>query len=156
MKKHRLDPKLNKSGKYKPLTGAVLPPRNSKSRPVHKEAVFELKARIEQDHLRPEPMQMMHKRIKDGEIPGDVIAELNMIRCGRVYCPPEVTAGVVESGARAMADWDNSDPFAYGRTALYIRQGYVWSAGIVKEMTQRTMARKAARRKEVEDAKSHA
>lgn len=70
------------------------------------------------------------------------------------YRKPEVTLGQIEKAARAMAEWDNSDPFAYGRTALHVKQGYIDPNDIMKEVTQRTLARRAARAKEVDHDKA--
>lgn len=153
MKKHRFNIKDLKKGKpggpAKPF-----PTANPKSRPDHKAEVLRVMKRDELDKARPEPMGLMRKREK--EIPSDLAAELSVRRCGKVYCPPEVTAGVIEQTAKVVAAWDNSDPFAYGRTALHVRRGLIISRDLVKEMSQRTLARQAAKRKEVDDAKSHA
>lgn len=88
---------------------------------------------------KPEPMNLLHKREK-------MIDEMFPLP----YRKPEVTLGQIEKAARAMADWDLSDPFSYGRTALHVRQGYLEPAEIIKEMSERTLARRAARRKEVD------
>lgn len=129
------------------------PSPNFKSRPNHKAEFLALKVQIEFDKKHPEPMSLMHKRVKNKEVPSEADAEISLTRCGRVYCPPEVTRGKVEAAARAMADWDSSDPFAYGRTALHVAQGFVDPREIVAEMSKRTLARRAARRAEVDHAK---
>lgn len=118
------------------------PVPNPKSRPVHKATVLALKVRNEQDRQHPEPMTLMHKREKNGEIVENRIK-------GNI--PP----GPIAKAARAMADWDNSDPFSYGRTALHVSQGYIAPDDIVAEMTHRTIARQAAKRREVDNVKSH-
>lgn len=92
---------------------------------------------------RPEPMNLMHKREK-------MIDEMFPLP----YRKPEVTLGAIEKAARAAADWDLNDPFAYGRTALHVKQGYLDPLAVVKEMEERTVARKAARRKEAEKEKT--
>lgn len=124
-------------------------------RPVHKAAVLDRRVQVELNRKHPEPMTLMHKREKNGELPSEADTQIAMIRCGRVYCKPEVSPGLVEKAALATAAWDNSDPFAYGRTALHVRQGYLSANDLIKEMSQRTLARQAAKRKEVDDAKSH-
>lgn len=128
---------------------------NPKSRPDHKAALLAEKVAAELNKKHPEPMTLMHKRVKNKEIPGEGEGEVSLLRCGRVYCPPEVSKGQIEKAARAMAAWDNSDPFAYGRTALHVSQGYLDPGEVVKEMSKRTIARQAAKRKEVDDAKTH-
>lgn len=117
------------------------PDANSNSRPVHKEAARLRRVEAEISRKHPEPMTLMHKREKNNDI---IPAALK----------GTATRGQIEQAARAMAAWDNSDPFAYGRTALHVSQGFERSEEIVKEMGQRTLARQAAKRKEVEDAKS--
>lgn len=89
----------------------------------------------------PEPMSLMHKRQKE------VDAGLHDPVKGQ-------TLGQIAKAAAAMAAWDNSNLFAYGRTALHVKQGYLRSEEVVKEMQQRTIARRAAKVKEVDDAKS--
>lgn len=91
---------------------------------------------------RPEPMTLMRKREK-------MINEMPL-----PYRKPEHTLGVIDKAARAAADWDLNDPFAYGRTALHVRQGYCDPAQVVKEAEERTIARKAARRSEAEKEKN--
>lgn len=92
----------------------------------------------------PEPMSLFHKREKMGEIPkGDFF----------IYRKPEIPAGVAERAADAMAAWDNSDPFARGRTLLHVKQGYLIPSEVEKEMSLRTIARKAAKVREVEAMK---
>ena len=112
----------------------------SKSK-THKERVRLNKVQEELDRKHPEPMSLFHKREKTGEIPNQPLKK------------PEYSKGVVEKAAAAMADWENSDPFAYGRTALHVRQGYLDPREVVKEMGQRTIARRVAKVREVENAK---
>jgi hypothetical protein len=89
----------------------------------------------------PEPMTLIHKREKDlPDLP---------------YRKPEVTAGLAQRAAGTMADWDNSDPFAYGRTHLHVMQGYLSPKDLIEEMGKRTYARRLAKIKEVEDAKGN-
>lgn len=128
MKKHRKTP-------AKPASTPKL-----QKRPVHKENLRLARIQAELDHKRPEPMSLFHKREKQGMIPDPKLPL------------PQHGMGVVDRAAKAMADWDNSDPFAYNRTALYVRQGYLRPDEIIKEMGMRTLARRAARIKEVDDA----
>lgn len=72
------------------------------------------------------------------------------------YRKPEVTLGKIEKAATAMAEWDNSDPFAYGRTALHVKQGYLDPNEVIKEVTQRTAARRVARAREVDNDRNAA
>lgn len=117
------------------------PTPNPLSRPVHKATLKTERAETEFNRQHPQPMTLMHKREKAlGDIP---------------WRKPEVSKGQIEAAANAMAAWDNANPFAYGQTALYTTQGYLRSDEVVKEMSQRTLARQAAKRKEVDDAKSH-
>lgn len=111
------------------------------SRPYHKSAVHARKVQLELDKKHPEPMTLMHKREKNGELNSPS-------RKGTA------TLGQITKAARAMADWDSSDPFAYGRTALHVSQGFLDPEMVIKEMTQRTVARQVAKRREVDDAKS--
>jgi len=107
----------------------------------HKEAVRLNKIAAELDRKHPEPMSLMHKREKQGEIPSAPMKK------------PEHAKGVVERAATAWAEWENSDPFAYGRTALHVRQGYLDPKEVEREMGQRTIARRVAKAREVEHAK---
>lgn len=86
-----------------------------------------------------QPMALMRKRERmiDTEYP-------------LPYRKPLVTLGTTERVAKAIADWDKSDPFAYGRAALYIRQGYIDPKEVEKEVHLRTKARRDAKIKEVE------
>lgn len=118
------------------------PAPNPKSRPVHKAAVLALKQRNEQDRLHPEPMSLMHKREKNSSL--DIPPRKGM-----------ATIGQIMKAAKAAAEWDNADPFAYGRMALHVSQGFVNSTDIVEEMTQRTAKRKTAKRREIDNAKSN-
>jgi hypothetical protein len=54
--------------------------------------------------------------------------------------------GVLERAAHADAEWNNSDPFAYGRAFLNLQKGHLIPKEHEKEMAQRTLARQAARR----------
>lgn len=115
---------------------------NPKKHPVHKANLLSARVSAELNKKHPEPMNFMHKRQKNVDL--------------GLYDPQRgATLGQIEKAASAMAAWENSDPFAYGRTALHVRQGYLRSDEVVKEMTMRTIARRAAKVKEVEDAKSH-
>lgn len=95
----------------------------------------------EKNRKHPEPMSLFHKREKQGEIPPERLPK------------PEYGMGTVETAARAVADWENSDPFAFKRTMLHVRQGYLDPKELVKEYTQRTLARRAAKIKEADSAK---
>jgi hypothetical protein len=110
--------------------------------PLHKKVVLAEKVAAELNRKRPEPMTLLHKRLQEVDL-GLFTGKKN-----------NVTLGMQDKAASAMAAWDNSDPFAYGRTVLHLRQGYVEATDIIKEMGQRTLARRAARIKEVEDAKA--
>lgn len=107
---------------------------NKRNRRIASEKQAEL------DKKHPEPMSLMHKREKMGEIPARRVK-------------PEIPAGVAERAADAMAAWDNSDPFARGRTLLHVKQGYLDAGEVEKEMSLRTIARRAAKAKEVDRAK---
>jgi hypothetical protein len=95
-----------------------------------------IKVAEELNRKHPEPMSIFHKREKNGEA-GD-----------RAYPKGAATLGQIDRAAAAMAAWDNSDPFAYGRTALHVKQGYLHPEEVVSEMSKRTIARAAARAKE--------
>lgn len=90
----------------------------------------------------PEPMTLIRKREKQ-------------LDAGLFDPVKGQTLGQIEKAGQAMAAWDNSDPFAYGRTALHVKQGYLRSEEVVKDMHMRTIARRAAKVKEVDDAKAH-
>lgn len=139
MKKHRFNTKDLKSGT--PKGPAIKPPLpNPKRRPNHKAALRRAAWEAEIAKAYPEPMTLLHKREKE-------LLDL------RGWKPP-VTLGAVDKAATAMAEWDNADPFAYNRTALHVKQGYLNSNEVVEEMQKRTIARRAARAMEVERAKA--
>lgn len=119
-----------------------IPQPKANKRPVHKAFLHLAKLGEELNRKHPEPMTLIHKREKAGEIPLHRLPK------------PQVSLGKIEKAAGAMADWDNSDPFAYGRTALHVRQGYLEADLVIKEMTQRTTAHRVAKAREVENAKS--
>lgn len=106
----------------------------------HKKAIRLNAVAAELDRKHPEPMMLFHKREKAGEIPA-------------FPRKPEITRGEASQAAEAMAAWDNSDPFAYGRTFLHVKQGYLNSREVVEEMHKRTVARKIAKAREVDRAK---
>jgi len=118
------------------------PAAKANKRPVHKDNLRLAGLNAELNHKHPEPMALFHKREQSGEVPAVALKK------------PEVTLGQIDKAATAMAAWDNSDPFSYGRTALYVKQGYLNVADVVKEMGQRTIARRAAKSREVDDAKT--
>lgn len=120
----------------------AFPTPNPKSRSRHKAAIEAAKKAVEVNRLHPEPMSLFHRREKNGEV-SNVASRKGV-----------ATRGEIEKAAFAMAAWDSSDPFAYGRTALHVEQGFLNSDEVVKEMSHRTLARQAAKRKEVDDAKS--
>lgn len=102
-------------------------------------------AQRELNHKHPEPMTLLNKRafmlgLHNDEYPP--------------YRKPEVTLGMIDKAATAQAQWDNSDPFAYGRTALWVKQGYAEPNEVIKDTLPRILSRRAARIKEIEDAKS--
>lgn len=109
-------------------------PEIGKRKP-HKAAIVEARKVAEHDKKHPEPMSIIRKREKDLPIS---------------HVKPEVTPGKVETAAAALASWDNSDPFAYGRAALHLRQGYLDPAEVIKEYGMRVIARRAAKVREVE------
>lgn len=117
----------------------VFPAPNSLVRVKHKAELKARKVQLELDRKHPEPMSLMHKREKNGSLN-------EPSRKGMA------TLGQIANAARAMADWDSSDPFAYGRTALHVSQGFLDPELVVKEMTQRTVARQVAKRREVDNA----
>lgn len=108
----------------------------------------------EKNRKHPEPMTLMKRRFESGEVPSEADAKISMSRCGRQFCKPEVTPGAAEKAAQAMAEWDNSDPFAYGRTLLHVKQGFVSANTFVEEMQKRTIARRAARIREIENGRA--
>lgn len=143
MKRHRLDKnKLSPSAKWK---GEPKPPSIAKAaeRPKHKEALRLNAAMIAQNKAHPEPMSLIHKRQK-------------LLDQGLFDPQREVTNGAAEKVARAVADWELSDPFAYGRTFLHAKRGLLDPTKLSEEMHLRTVARRAAKIKEVNDAKSRA
>lgn len=115
------------------------PPPNPKARPEHKKRLIAERLNAEDAARRPEPMSILRKR--ERELP-----ERESVLKSRNF----VTAGMIQKAATAVADWDNSDPFAYGRMALHVKQGYLVSADVVKEFEQRTVARRVAKAREVE------
>jgi hypothetical protein len=127
-----------------PWTKQTPPDPKPSKRPQHKARLAQERLNAATNAKHPEPMSLMHKREKAGEIPAHVLPK------------PLHTLGKIDNAATAMAQWDLSDPFSYNRTALYVKQGYVHPDDVVKEMTTRTIARRAARAKEVDNAKSTA
>lgn len=120
----------------------MMNPANPLSRKVHKEMLRLDKLAVELNKKHPEPMSLFRKRERDGEIPAIMLPK------------PDVTLGKLEKAARSSAEWNNSDPFAYGRTYLHVKQGYLRADEVIKEMTERTTARRVAKAREVERAKS--
>lgn len=111
------------------------------------------KARLAQERLNealnksnPEPMRFMHKRAK----------ELDKLLGNSTYRKPEHSPGTVQTVAIAVAEWDLSDPFAYGRTKLHAKQGYIDPLKVTDEMKQRTIARRVAKAREVERERTSA
>jgi hypothetical protein len=115
------------------------PSPKSAKRPNHKRQLRLNEANEAISRLHPEPMTLIHKREK-------------MIRedFPPVYRKPPHTLGTIDKAATAMAQWENSDPFSYNRTALYVRQGYLEPQLLIEEMEKRTLARRVARAREVE------
>lgn len=109
-------------------------------RPVHKARLAAEKLQADKDQRHPEPMSIMRKR--ERELPNGE------------YRKPEVTLGMKERVALAVAAWNNADPFAYGRAYLHVSQGYIDPEDTIKEMSQRTLARQAAKIAEVDNAKA--
>ena len=129
---------MKKSENTKSLQVGSTP--NPLARPNHKRHLIEARLNAEESRRRPEPMTLMHKREKF----------LHLEPEGK----PDHTAGTVDKAARAIADWDLSDPFAYGRTALHVRQGFLDPKEITEDYYKRTVARRVARAREVEREKS--
>lgn len=84
----------------------------------------------------PEPMTLMERRRKELD---------------RVFGPdnkpwpkPKVDWAKTEEAAQLTADWDRTDPFAYGRVKLHMRQGYVNVDQQAREMKARLLAQKIA------------
>lgn len=113
------------------------PSPKPEKRKVHKEMVRHAAHVAAVNKAHPEPMTLMHKREK-------MIHE----DFARVYRKPPVTLGMIDKAAAAMAAWDNSDPFAYDRAALYVKQGYINPEEALTEMHKRTVARRVARERE--------
>lgn len=109
---------------------------------THKAERKRAAAIAEQEHKHPFLLGLLHKR---EQMDADTMPR----RDGHVI-RPEVSKGKVDKAARAMADWENSDPFSYGRTALYVRQGYLDPEEVIKETQQRTLARRVAKEREIE------
>lgn len=112
-------------------------------RPVHKARIAAEKVAAALNLKHPEPMSLMHKREKQGEVPPIALPR------------PEVTLGKLEKVALSVAAWDKSNPFAYGRAYLHAKQGFIQPEETIKEMDQRTLARKVAKAREVEREKSN-
>lgn len=110
-------------------------------RPLHKMRIAQAALQAERDRKHPEPMSIFHKREKQKEIP-----EVKLPK-------PMVTLGQIEKASFAMSQWENSDPFSFDRTALHLKQGYLNADDVIKEMGQRTLARRAAKVREVDNAK---
>jgi len=110
----------------------------------HKARLLQERLNAEKDKRHPEPMSLFHQRERDGEVPSSVRPK------------PQVTKGMIDKAATAMAEWDNSDPFAYARTALHVKQGFLNPREVVEEMQKRTVARRVARAREVERMKEDA
>lgn len=129
---------MKRHSKAIPQTPAAAKPNK---RPNHKARLRlnEIAEGIAKAH--PEPMTLMHRREKDGELPV------------RKLPKPLHTLGTIDKAATAMAAWENSDPFSYNRTALYVKQGYIDPKEVIEEMSKRTIARRVAREREVDRAK---
>lgn len=110
-------------------------------RPLHKARIAAEAVSAALNFAHPEPMSYLHKR--ERELPLRPLPR-----------PTEFGIGKVFQAATAQAEWDNSDPFAFKRTVLHIRQGFVSPEDIIKEATRRTNARRVAKAKEVDDAKN--
>lgn len=154
MKKHRFNQKDLKHGPWKgPAKPELIPAPKPLVRKAHKETLRLAHLASELNRLHPEPMTMMRKREKE-------IDSLTRLNDGSfaVYRKPQVTLGQIDKAATAAAEWDLNDPFAYGRTALHVKQGYLDADMVIKEMSLRTIARRSAKAKEVDSAKiqSHA
>lgn len=114
----------------------------SEKRPIHKANLLAAVVAAEKIRKHPEPMSLFHKREKAGDVPPHVLPR------------PDHGIGTVFKAATAMADWDNSDPFAFKRTVLHLRQGFLDPDTVIKEMGQRTLARRVAKAREVDNAKA--
>lgn len=120
-------------------------------RPIHKQNLANARLNAEQNKKHPEPMSLFRKREKELDRQFSSVVNGERVELPRIK--PEVSKGDVEKAADAAASWDLNDPFAYGRTALHVKQGYLRSDEVVKEFSMRTIARKAAKVKEIDDAK---
>lgn len=140
MKKHRKTPRKEPS----------VP--NPLSRPVHKANIINAKKTTAVDYAHPEPMSLMRKREKELDRQFSYI-DRNGKRHEAPHRKPEVTNGSADKAATAAAEWDLNDPFTYSRTFLHTKQGYINSDDAVKEFAMRTLARRAARIREVDSAK---
>ncbi len=110
-------------------------------RPIHKRNLARIASAVEQNKRHPEPMTFFHKREKNKEIPETALPK------------PQITLGTLDKVAEAVSAWDNSDPFSGDRARLYAKQGYIDPGEVIKELSMRVLARKAAKAKEVDDAK---
>lgn len=116
------------------------------------------KARKEQERIaaethrkHPEPMFLFARR-QDPFVSRPTLFEKDVKETEVLRL--NATLGRIEKAARASAVWNNSDPFDYGRTALHVRKGWIDPESAEKEFRQRSLARAAAKRKEVDDAKA--
>jgi hypothetical protein len=109
-------------------------------------------ARLNAENAKKHPEPMFHfARRQDTKVSRPTLIELDAQ--DTEILKREATLGRIEKAARASAEWNNSDPFAYGRTALHVKQGYLDPEAVEREFRNRTLARQAAKRKEVDDAK---
>lgn len=113
---------------------------NPLKRKNHKEALRLNAKDVAQNKAHPEPMSFIHKRQKN-------------LDQGLFDPQRDITLGSAEKVAHAVADWELSDPFAFGRTFLHAKKGLLDPLKLSEEMHMRTVARKAAKVKAVEDAK---
>lgn len=136
MKRHRLDKnKLGAGAKWKEPKPPGPGPK-AKVRPNHKEGLRLNAVKAAQNKAHPEPMSLIHKRQK----------QLDQ----GIFDPQrEVTNGAAEKVATAVAAWDLSDPFAFGRAFLHAKKGIIDPEEIAKEMHLRVVARKAANSREL-------
>lgn len=58
-----------------------------------------------------------------------------------VYHMPQVNEAAAHTAAKAWAAWERSDPWAYARTLLHIRRGYVFASDVLQDANAKLAAR---------------
>lgn len=86
------------------------------------------------------------------EVPGAMSVILkrqgDILKMSEEYKPAPYSETTAREAVRAFADWNNSDPFAGSRMALYIRRGFESAVDVKEDYHKRVIARDVARRRE--------